>query len=75
MEKITEKWNKPDTAPPIVTQVGDEVVGGGVKDRGHSAESEISALIHERKEVTRAITEALPAWQPSMPQETIPIVS
>ena len=51
------------------------MVGGGVKDRGQSAESEISALIHERKEVTRAITEALPAWQPSMPQDTIPIVS
>ena len=65
----------PDTAPPTVIQAEGVVGGGGVKERGHSAESEISALIQERKEVTRAITEALPAWHPCMPQDTIPIVS
>ena len=51
------------------------VGGGGVNERGQSAESEISALIQERKEVTLAITDGLPAWQPSMPQDTIPMVS
>ena len=65
----------PDTAPPTVIQAEGVVGGGGVKERGHSAESEISALIQERKEVTRAITEALPAWHPVIPQDTIPIVS
>ena len=65
----------PGTAPPTVTQEGGVVGGGGVNDRGQVAESDISCLIQERKTVTLAITEGAPCSQPSIPQDTMPIVS
>ena len=52
------------------------VVGGtGMAMRGQSAESDISELIQERKKVTLAITEGAPAKHPSIPQDTMPMVS
>ena len=67
--------NPPTTAPWVVTQVAGVVEDTGMAVRGHVAESDISWLIQLRKNVTRAMTEGAPDKHPSMPQDTIPMVS
>ena len=61
------------TAPETVKQV--EGCESGSYIRGQRFESEICCWIQLRKYVTLAMTDGAPAWHPSMPQETTPMLS